>query len=138
MQKIKRFYYYFFYKIYISIEYSSRLSGGSFFSVFKTSIVMIALEFWFTITFLNYYNMFIDKSIHFSKIIYIGIAVFFSILSYITIDYNDTWKKYNIEFNNLSKRRDKIGTIIVFGLVLFIVINFIFSIYLMSQINWNL
>jgi hypothetical protein len=138
MTKIKQAYYYFFYIIYKSIEYTSELAGGKFYTAFKTSVVMIALEFWFTITLLNYYNIFVDRNIHFPKVIYIAIALFFSILSYITIDHNDTWKKYNSEFSKLpNSSKNNIGKIMVWGIVLFIVINFIYSIYLMSLIDWS-
>ncbi|MCJ7932441.1 MAG: hypothetical protein MUW56_02090 [Chryseobacterium sp.] len=96
---------------------------------------MIALEFWFTITLLNYYNIFVNRNIHFSKSVYISIALFFVILSYFSIDYEEIWKKYNKEFDQLPKSKNRIGSWIVFGIILFIIGNFVYSIYLMSQIN---
>ncbi len=137
MKFIKKGYYYFFYKIYNSIEYTSELSGGKFLSTFKTSIVMIALEFWFAISILNYYNIFINRNLHFSKTVYIGIALILSLISYITIDYNDTWKRYKKEFDDLPDSKSKIGTVIVFGIIIFVIANFIYSLYLMSQIDWS-
>lgn len=137
MEFIKKSYYYFFYKVFKSIEYTSDLSGGKFFSAFKASIVLIALEFWLTIAILNYYNIFIDRHVHFPKSYYVGIALFFSFLSYITIDYNDVWKYYNRKFDKLPKQKNKIGSWIVFLIIIFIITFFIYSIYLMSQIDWS-
>ncbi|WP_300687363.1 hypothetical protein [Chryseobacterium sp.] len=127
MEKIKKAYYYFFYKLY-------KHSKGSIFPEdFTGSIFLGTLGIWFTITLLNYYNIFIDKSINFTKGVYIGIAVFFLLTSYITIDYNNTWKKYNLEFDQLSKEKNKIGGIIVWSIIVLVIINMIFSYYLLSE-----
>jgi len=135
---IKKLYYYFFYKIYKTIDYTSDASGGKFMTSFKTGIVIIALEFWLTIAILNYYNVFFDKTINFSKGVYVIIALFFSVLSYITIDYNKVWKSYYVEFDKLPTKKNKAGGWVVFGISAFIIAFFVYSIYLMSQINWIL
>lgn len=127
---IKKLYYYFFYKMYKAIQYTS-YPFGNFLLGFKASLLVIALEIWFSITILNYYNIFIDRNIHFSKSIYLGIVLFFSILSYITIDYSSTWKKYNQKFDQLPKKKNIIGSWIAVLIVLIIIMNFIFSFYLL-------
>ncbi|SEH49298.1 hypothetical protein [Chryseobacterium culicis] len=127
MEKIKKAYYYFFYKLY-------KHSKGSIFPEnFTGSIFLGTLGIWFTITLLNYYNIFIDKSINFTKEVYIGIAVFFLLTSYITIDYNDTWKKYNQEFDQLPTEKNKVGGIIVWSVIIVIVANMIFSYYFLYE-----
>ena len=135
MEKIKRVYYYFFYKIYKSIEYTSEMFGGKFWSDLKTGIVVMVLEFWIVISLFNYYNVFIDKNFHFSKSIYITVVILFSILTYFTIDHTEIWKEYNKEFDKLPKERNKKGSWVVFGIILIIIANFIFSLYLLYQMR---
>lgn len=137
METLKKIYYYFFYKIYCSVEYTSELSGGKFLSAFKASLVMIALEIWSTVSILNFYNIIFNRYMNIPKSIYIGIVLLFSIISYFTFDYTDVWKSYNKKFDKLPKKKNILGGWIVFGFVLFIITNLVFSFYLMSQIDWS-
>lgn len=52
--------------------------------------------------------------------------------------HTDIWKEYVIEFDQLSKKKNRIGGWIVFGVVLLVVMNLIFSFYLMSQVDWSM
>ncbi|RUT68553.1 hypothetical protein D0817_20730 [Flavobacterium cupreum] len=139
MKFIKKSYYYFFYRIYRSIEFTSELSGGKFLTFFKAGVVMIALEIWIFFSFGNYYTIcsktFVE--ITFSMpIIYIPLLIIVG-FNYFTLDYKDNWKKYNGEFANYSKRKNRIGGWIVFGIILIIIFNLIFSFYLVSQVDWS-
>lgn len=139
MKFIKKSYYYFFYKIYRSIEYTSELSGGKFLTRSKAGLVMLALQVWILFSFGAYYRIFTKTSIQLSfsmPIIYVPAIIIFA-FNYFTLDYKDNWKKYNNEFANYSKRKNRIGGWIVFGIILLIISNFIYALYLMSQIDWS-
>jgi len=139
MKFIKKSYYYFFYKIYRSIEYTSELSGGKFLTLFKASVVMIALETWMLFSWVNYYAIYTKtlKELSISMpVIYIPLLIIVG-FNYFTLDYKGRWKKYNSEFVNYTKKKNRIGGWIVFGIILLIITNLIFSFYLVYQIDWN-
>ncbi|WP_409417856.1 hypothetical protein [Flavobacterium sp. PS2] len=139
MKFIKKSYYYFFYKIYRSIEYTSELSGGKFLTFYKAGLVMLALEAWIFFSLLAYYKIYTKISIQLlisMPIVYIP-AIIIYVFNYFTLDYKDNWRQFNAEFANYSKRKNRIGGWIVFGIILLIVSNLIFSFYLMSQIDWS-
>jgi hypothetical protein len=107
MKFIKKSYYYFFYKIYRSIEYTSELSGGNFFTFYKAGLVMLALEAWVFFSFIAYYKIYTKISIQLlisMPIVYIP-AIIIYVFNYFTLDYKDNWKKYNEEFANYFKKR---------------------------------
>ncbi|KPE51058.1 hypothetical protein [Chryseobacterium indologenes] len=136
---MKRAYYYFFTEIYKSVEYTSDLLGGKFLTSFKASIVMVALETWWLMSLGAYYSIHTKTAIELSismPIIYIPLIIII-LFNYLTIDYNSAWKKYNSDFDNLPKNKNRIGSWLVLGIVIFIILNFIYSIYLMSQIDWS-
>lgn len=139
MEILKKMYYYFFYKIYCSIEYTSELSGGKFLSAFKASLVMIALEIWILISLGAYYAFSTKTAVELSisqPIVIIPLVIIVG-FNYFTFDYTDIWKNYNKEFEKLPKKKNQIGGWIVFDFVLFVISNLIFSFYLMSQIDWS-
>ncbi|GAA5102629.1 hypothetical protein GCM10023210_43820 [Chryseobacterium ginsengisoli] len=59
---IKKAYYYLFYKIYKSIEYTSEEFGGAFWTDFKTGLVIGALEIWLLLSIGNYYSIITKKN----------------------------------------------------------------------------
>lgn len=139
MKFIKKSYYYFFYKIYRSIEYTSELSGGKFLTLFKAGAVMIALEIWILISLSAYYAIYTKTFIELSismPIAYIPLIIIIA-FNYLTFDYKDNWKKYNGEFANYSKRKNRIGGWIVFGIILLIISNLIYAFYLMGEVDWS-
>lgn len=139
MKVIQKSYYYFFYKIYRSIDYTSGSFGGEILMLSKAGLVMLALEAWIILSLGNYYTvyskMFIELSISMPTVYIPAIIVF--AFNYYTLDYKNNWRKYNVEFANYSKKKNRIGGWIVFGIILFIICNLIFSFYLMSQIDWS-
>jgi hypothetical protein len=50
---------------------------------------------------------------------------------------NENWKAYLLEFNALPEQRQKKWKLIMRAIVFFVIANFIFSFYLMSQIDWK-
>lgn len=135
MKKIKKAYYYFFYKIYKSIIYTSNLFGGEFWSDFKAGIAVGALEIWFLASILNYYSIINNIKLNISltnPIILIPLILLF-VLNYFTFIHTDVWKIYNKEFDGLSKEKNKRGSIIVWTIIAFIIINFLVSVYLLQK-----
>ncbi|MEO6175386.1 MAG: hypothetical protein ABIP27_09580 [Flavobacterium circumlabens] len=139
MKFIKKSYYYFFYKIYRSIEYTSKSFGGETLISSKAGLVMLALEAWVLFSFVAYYRIYTKTSMQLSismPIVYIPLILLF-VFNYFTLDYKGKWKQYNTEFANYSKRKNRIGGWIVFGIILLVISNLIYALYLMSQIDWS-
>lgn len=100
---------------------------------------MLALEAWIFFSLLAYYKIYTKISIQLlisMPIIYIPAIIIYA-FNYFTLDYKDNWRQFNAEFANYSKRKNRIGGWIVFGIILIIVSNLIYSFYLMSQIDWS-
>jgi hypothetical protein len=136
---MKKAYYYFFYKIYRSIEFTSKLSGAPFLTFFKAGLVMITLEVWVLLTIGSYYSVYTKKAKELSIAmpgVYIPLLVIL-VFNYYTLDYKETWRKYNFEFSRLSRQKDIIGGWIVSGIIIFIIANLIIALYLMNQIDWH-
>lgn len=65
-----------------------------------------------------------------------GLAII--ILNYISLDYYEgVWKKYKEEFDELPKRKNMIGGIIVWIIILFITGSFFFSTFYLHKINFG-
>ncbi|UWX62175.1 hypothetical protein N0B40_07750 [Chryseobacterium oranimense] len=135
MEKIKRAYYYLFYKIYKSIEYTSELVGGAFWTDFKTGLVIGTLEIWFLASGLIYYSIIknIKLNITITNPIVLIPLILLLILNYFAFIHTDVWKEYNAEFDKLPKDKNKKGGIIVWTIVAFITINFFGSAYCLQK-----
>ncbi|MRI63203.1 hypothetical protein EDM00_04235 [Ornithobacterium rhinotracheale] len=104
-------------------------------SDFKAGVSIIALEIWLVMTIINYYNVYINRQFHLNKITFLIIGLFIAISNIKLFTFSDLWKEYNKEFAQLSKKKNIIGGMIVWSIIIFVIINFIYSFYLMSQIN---
>ncbi|MEC5173870.1 hypothetical protein [Chryseobacterium nepalense] len=135
MEKIKKAYYYIFYKIYKSIIYTSEMVGGEFWTDFKAGIVLLALELLFLGSFLNYYSIIINKRLDISiasSIILIPLIILL-IIHYFCFIQTDIWKEYNKEFDTLSEKENQKGTIVVWMIAVFIFLNFFGSAFLLQK-----
>ena len=135
MEKIKRAYYYLFYKIYKSIEYTSELLGGAFWTDVKASLVIGTLEIWFLATGLIYYSIINNVKLNITitnPIVLIPLIVLM-ILNYFAFIHTDVWKKYNAKFDKLPKHINKKGGVIVWVIIAFITINFFVSAFLLQK-----
>ena len=133
MKKLVRYYYYMFYKIYKFIEYTSEQMGGVFWTDFKAGIVMIALEIWMWMSLFNYYTAITNIKLNLSfeePIIYIPFTIIIGFAIYFFNSPNK-WKLYFEKFDKLPKRKNRTGGWIVFGIIVLVVTNLIFSFYLL-------
>jgi len=128
MEFMKKSYYYFFYKIYKAIQYTS-YPFGNFLLNFKACVVIITLEIWSLLTILNYYgiinNIKPNSSLK-NPLIFVPFVIIM-ILNYITFYYFDTWEKYNQKFDQLPKKTNTIGSFVVWTIILFIIVIFFAS-----------
>ena len=130
MERLKRCYYYFFYKIYKSIEYTSEIGGGKFWTDFKASIVLSVLEIWFVFSLFFFYKINFNQIFDLDKILYLITGGVIFIVNTVVFDYSNKWKEYNIEFEHLPKNKNIIGGIIVWAIIILITIGFWTSTYL--------
>ncbi|MGI9582453.1 hypothetical protein ACR1PO_14650 [Chryseobacterium sp. RRHN12] len=135
MEKIKKAYYYLFYKVYKSIQYTSEMVGGAFWTDFKAGLVILTLELWIVGSFLNYYSIINDKKLNIDTIspILLTSLVVFSIINYFSFIRTDIWKTYNKEFDKLSEKENQKGTTIVWVITICITTNFFLSVYLLQK-----
>ncbi|MDP4183999.1 MAG: hypothetical protein Q8862_02405 [Bacteroidota bacterium] len=132
---IKRAYYYFFYKIY-KVTMTGAIKS---LSEFYASVVIIALEFWFALSLYNYYTIYFNRYATLELKSVKTIVFFISIiaLDYFSFIHTDKWKDYVLEFDQWPKKKNILGGIIVWSVIVLIIANLIFSFYLMSLIDWK-
>ncbi|WP_018676199.1 hypothetical protein [Riemerella columbina] len=136
---MKKAYYYFYYKIYKSVEYTSELFGGSFWTEWKASLGLSVLIYFIIASLFIYYKIFINPYIHLSdnNIDIIIISIIVEVFNYYIFHSKNQWKNILVSFDRLSKKQNTLGGWIVFIFIFFVFFNLIFSIYLMSKINWD-
>ncbi|KPE48943.1 hypothetical protein [Chryseobacterium indologenes] len=139
MKLLKKKYYYLFYKIYRFIESISESNGGKFWSDWKASLVLDCLIYFLLISLFIYYNIFINPyaNLDESNIDIFVVVVIVALFNYFVFHHRDQWKKIVVEYDKLAKKKNKIGSWIVIGVITMIIVNLIYAFYLMSQIDWS-
>ena len=136
MNLIKKTYYYFFYKLY---KFWGWISYPKFWSYWKAGVSIVVLELWGMLMIINYYYIFNNgssKDVTKSMIIIPSLIII--ILNYIAFDhYYNIWKNYKEEFDQLPNRKNIIGGIIVWVIILFIVINFFISTFHLHKMTFG-
>lgn len=133
MKKIKRGYHYLFYKLYKSVEHTSELGGGRFWSDWKASLSIDIIIYSIIISLSIYYKIFFGHYIYVSKdnrdvfILVIPVVLF----NYFIFHHNSQWKDIVKEFDQLPKEKNKKGGIIVWSIIILIIGNMLFSFYLL-------
>lgn len=127
-----RGYYYLFYKLF---NFWEKISFPKFWSAFKAEVSIMALEIWLVMSAVNYYTVFIDRHFYLNKIVFILIVVCIVIVNLKFFTYSSVWKDYNVRFERLSKNQNLIGGIIVWCIICMIILNFIYSFYLLYQLD---
>lgn len=132
MEKMKRVYYYLFYKFYKMSE----AAPSRWWSDWKASLALIVLKIWFIVSILIYYKIFLNPNADIigSEISWIFLVIIISLIDYFTFHHRDQWKEIVAMFDQLPKKQNRIGSWIVLGVVLFVIANLIFSFYLYYQI----
>ncbi|MCS4300660.1 hypothetical protein [Chryseobacterium sp. BIGb0232] len=131
---MKKAYYYFFYKLY-KIMLQISYPFGDFFSNFRAGLVIIALEIWLCISIYGYLSIFLGRKISLSITEPSGFIPYAIIVSSNIYFFSspNKWKSYFEEFEKLPKRKNLIGGIIVWSIIVLIIFNFIFSVNLMKS-----
>ena len=131
VQKVTKAYYYLFYKLYKWIGEENGWAD------WKAGVAIIALELLLVVIILNYYVVLIDTTISLGSIndvaLYVCVAII-CIPNYLAFIRTDVWKDYVKKFDALSIKENKKGGRIVFGIITFILVNFLFSFYLYYQV----
>ncbi|WP_454046225.1 hypothetical protein [Chryseobacterium sp. Marseille-Q8038] len=128
---IKKMYYYLFYKLYKHYENSSE----PWLSNWKAGVSIGILEIWLLLSIGNYFLITTNKTVHLNllqPIVIIPVTIVF-IFNYLSFDYKDTWKKYNEEFDQLSRDQNKKGGVIIWSIIILIITNMIFSYLLLLK-----
>jgi hypothetical protein len=135
MNKIKKAYYYLFYRLYKYYNSGTFVWGSDWKAVFIIEVLWLFIGG----ALLVYYKVFIDRSIHIgdSKILLIVFLIAISVPHYFIFHHRDQWKEIVNEYDKLPKKKNLIYTIVVLLFILLVFFNFFFAFYLMSQIDWS-
>ena len=128
---MKKAYYYLFYKLYKFSE----AAPSRWLSHWKASLAIdILLLFVFSST-LNYYKVFLNPTSHLGEGSLLLVAIIIiNVFNYFVFHHRDQWKELIYEFDKLSKQKNKVGSWVIFSMVLVIISNFILSFYLYFQV----
>lgn len=131
--KIKQAYYYFFYRLYLSMEIPP-FAGGS---DWKAALLMAILEIWVFFSGFMYYQVFFNKNAMLAANTPL-LLIFTAIVTnskYLAFFYNNAWMHYFERFENWSSEKNKKGGRIVLIVTAVIIINFALAIFF-HQIDW--
>jgi hypothetical protein len=134
--KSREVYYYLFYKLY---KFWETVSTPKFWSDWKASLSMDVLIYFLVQAFFIYYNVLIDRESDLGEstievILLVGVV---SISNYFIFHHKDQWREIVHEFDKWPKEKNKRGNIIAATVIFTIIVNLIFSFYLMSQVDWS-
>jgi hypothetical protein len=133
MSKLKKSYYYLFYKLYRFLE----AAPSKWQSDWNAELLVDVFVFFLFVSIGIYYNVFVDRYFDFgSKGSFVLFFILISVPNYFIFHHTDRWKRIVKEFDRLPKRKNIIGGWIVFILILLIIGNLIFAFYQMSKIDW--
>jgi hypothetical protein len=133
---LKKAYYYLFYKLFRFWEVAS---VPKFWSEWKAGLSVDVLWFLNGFSLLIYYNIYWNRYFILGdgKWLIVAYITLIFVPNYFIFHHKDKWKPFNLEFNKLSKKKNRIGSLIVFAVVLLSFANMIYAFYLMSTINWQ-
>lgn len=132
---MKKAYYYLFYKLYKHYE-----KGPSvWMSDWKASFSLDVLIYFIVTSLFIYYKVIFNRYIHLSEN---NMEAFLLVITVVLANYfifhsQNQSKRIIADFDQLPKNKDQTGGWIVFCFVLFVIVNLVFSFYLMSQIDWK-
>ena len=127
----------YFYLYYVLFKAWSRDKNPMFSNNFQADICLIFLKACISFSLFNYIEIIFDIKFNLSPIAPMGFIVFIlSVGSTVYFfNFSNHYKSYMNEFENWPKKRHRIGATFVLFIVLFIVLNLIFSVELLKNIN---
>lgn len=129
MMSLERVYYYLFYKFYRLFE---AFETTRWLTDMKAIIVVMTLEIWIVFSLINYHDVIVEERSQFNFLSSIELIPFMIIIliKWFAFWRDSKWKDYVNEFDRWPKVKNRNGTMIVMGIVAFIVVNFVVSFYL--------
>jgi hypothetical protein len=132
----KNIYSYIFYKLYKFYE----AAPSKWLSDWKALCSLIVLEIWCLITIMVYYKVFTKKDLISDNNLTatcIIVVILLTGFNYSMFMHQNRWKRDVKKFDAWPAGKNRKGAIFVLLLILLILGNFVFSFYLMSQVNWK-
>jgi hypothetical protein len=129
--RLKNAYYYFFYKLY---KFSEN-SPSRWISDWKAELAIDVLWIFIGLSCMVYYTVFTQRVINVGsgKSVVILYIICVALPNYFIFHHRGQWKKIIYEFDKLPKRINRIGSWIVVGIIILVIVNLVFSFYLMSR-----
>jgi Mn2+/Fe2+ NRAMP family transporter len=133
---IGKAYSYFFYKLY---KFWEAASIPKFWSDWKAGLTLDVLEMFLGLSGICYFSVFTKYQLGSKNDLYITIIfiVLIVVPNYFFFNHQDQWKEMVKEFDQWPKKKNDVGTIIAWGIVVAVIGNLILAFYLMSQIDWQ-
>lgn len=131
INKLYGYFFYILYKMWLKIDKSFGATGP-FPTKMKALICMFAIEVWLVFAIALYCGYFLNIHPHIAFFSFVGLAPFIVLLvmKWFIFEKDDRWKNYVREFDNWPPKRNLAGTWIVIMMILFVIFNFIYSLYL--------
>jgi hypothetical protein len=125
---LEEMYYYAFYKIYSFMDF---FKSKDISNKFRAIILMTFLEAWSLFAIYNYLDIVLKRHttiqlISFKSVPFIAILL----IKWFAFIKDDRWRGYMKKFDSFSKEKNRNGTYVIVGIVLFIFGNLILSGYL--------
>jgi hypothetical protein len=130
---MKSAYNYLFYKLY---KFWNHVSGDSW-SDFKALLILGGIEAVLFLECAIWWAVITRSILNFNKYWLIAVALLITIINYFTFLHQGNYKKMIREFDKLPIRINKLGSWIVFGLLLLVIVSLFFAFYSMSKIDWR-
>ncbi len=133
IMKLLKAYQYFFYKLYRFYETSTY---SRWWSEWKALTTILAIELWTIASVFYYVQAQTSKSIMPSSIYNpstISILILLGGGNWYLFEHKDKWKNIVEEFDKLTKKQNRIGSVIVLLVILASIVNVVFSVYTLSQ-----
>lgn len=135
MEKFKKAYYLFFYKLY---QFFHSLSNDGW-EDWKAGLVLQTLQYFVLFIIVLQIEIFtknptpnVDP-----KIWAIPLVIIIAIFNYYILIYKDKWKLHEKEFKNYSKQKNRMANFVTLCIVLGVFALLILSYFQLSQINWS-
>jgi hypothetical protein len=130
---LKESYYYIFHRIYLLAKKANPLLAPDFIA----GVTLIALEIWLILSLINYYNIVLNRYFNLEKVYFVIIGLAIAAFNIYIFIIKSEWKIYGARFNGFPQRKKTKYNYLVSAFIIFVIVNLIFSFYLMFQIDWS-